>query len=179
MVGNASFVVEAAQSHVAQRYRQPLPDLLCVIDEAGNTPSTVAAGFRRSVGDSTIHRRLLPAEVLRQARPGQAPLLHGTLPPAHLTGRRAWLEDRLASFARGGPDPGVYEVPRDLQAALDYDPTPPLEVLAHLPGYSGPRKGASPSPGTDEEVVETETALRPATLGEMARRREPPMGIER
>ncbi|MFN0029704.1 MAG: type IV secretory system conjugative DNA transfer family protein, partial [Acidimicrobiales bacterium] len=153
---------------VAKRYRQPLPDLLVVIDEAGNTPlrwlpevaSTCAgigvllvtvwqskaqidaiyqaqagpvltnhgskvifagvsdvetleyvsylageeevpqrsanadahlAGFRRSVGDSTIHRRLLPAEVLRQARPGQALLLHGTLPPAHLTGRRAWL----------------------------------------------------------------------------------------
>ena len=198
---------------VAKRYRKPLPDLLCVIDEAGNTPlrwlpevaSTCAgigvllvtvwqskaqidaiyqaqagplltnhgskvvfagvsdvetleyvsylageeevaqrsansdahlAAFRRSVGDSTIHRRLLPAEVLRQTRPGQALLLHGTLPPAHLTGRRAWLDERLASVARGeGPNPDACELPSDLHAALDYDSTPPLSVLEHLPGY--------------------------------------------
>jgi type IV secretion system protein VirD4 len=198
---------------VAKRYREPLPDLLCVIDEAGNTPlrwlpevaSTCAgigvllvtvwqskaqidaiyqaqagplltnhgskvvfagvsdvetleyvsylageeevaqrsanadahlAGFRRSVGDSTIHRRLLPAEVLRQTRPGQALLLHGTLPPAHLTGRRAWLDHRLAALTRGeGPVPVKIDLPIALRKALDFDPTPPIEVLAHLPGY--------------------------------------------
>ena len=138
------------------------------------------AGSRRSVGDSTIHRRLLPAEVLRQARPGQALLLHGTLPPAHLTGRRAWIDDRLASFARGeGPDPDPYEMPRDLWAALDYDPTPPIEVLAHLPGYRGRATKAGQLTAPDDGTAGAEITRRPATLGELARKRDPGMGIER
>ncbi|MGE0138536.1 MAG: type IV secretory system conjugative DNA transfer family protein [Ilumatobacteraceae bacterium] len=197
---------------VAKRYRRPLPDLLCVIDEAGNTPlrwlpevaSTCAgigvllvtvwqskaqidaiyqaqagpvltnhgskvifagvsdvetleyvsylageeeiaqrssnadahlAGYRRGVADSTIHRRLLPAEVLRQAKPGQALLLHGTLPPAHLIGRRAWLDPRLRALAAGdGPKPIEVKSAPELLAALAFDPTPPLDVLKHLPG---------------------------------------------
>ena len=199
---------------VAKRYRKPLPDLLCVIDEAGNTPlrwlpevASTCAGIgvllvtvwqskaqidaiyqaqagpvltnhgskvifagvsdvetleyvsylageeevaqrsssadahllaqRRGVTDSTVHRRLMPAEVLRQARPGQAVLFHGTLPPAHLVGRRSWLDRRLSVIASGdGEKPAKAKAPADLLAALLFDPTPPMEVLGHLPAYT-------------------------------------------
>ena len=230
---------------VAKRYRQPLPDLLCVIDEAGNTPlrwlpevaSTCAgigvllvtvwqskaqidaiyqaqagpvltnhgskvifagvsdvetleyvsylageeevaqrssnadahlAGYRRSVGDSTIHRRLLPAEVLRQARPGQALLLHGTLPPAHLTGRRAWLDERLVAVSRGGPKRDKIAIPDALRSALDYDPTPPADVLAHLPSYKG-KVAASPENSRGGDEPETDIARQPLNRAEHER----------
>ncbi|MCC6434876.1 MAG: TraM recognition domain-containing protein, partial [Acidimicrobiales bacterium] len=237
---------------VAKRYRRPLPDLLCVIDEAGNTPlrwlpevaSTCAgigvllvtvwqskaqidaiyqaqagpvltnhgskvifagvsdvetleyvsylageeeiaqrssnadanlAGYRRGVADSTIHRRLLPAEVLRQAKPGQALLLHGTLPPAHLIGRRAWLDPRLRALATGeGPKPVKAEVAPDLVAALAFDPTPPIDVLQHLPGYS--RADAGSESGADRNEPGTDMLpTPPRQLAPQKRRR----GVER
>ena len=195
---------------VANRYRRPLPGLLCVIDEAGNTPlrwmpevaSTCSGvgvqlvtvwqskaqveaiyqnqtdplltnhatkiffagasdvetlryvtylggeeevqqrsanadahlgGHRRGVGDSTIHRPLLPPEVLRQAAPGNAILFHGSVPPAHIQGRHAPDDMRLRALSEGnGPKPATAQADDDLIAALNFDPTPPLEVLKHL-----------------------------------------------
>lgn len=195
---------------VANRYRKPLPGLLCVIDEAGNTPlrwlpevaSTCSGigvqlvtawqskaqidatyqaqsgpmltnhatkvffagasdvetlryvtflggeeevqqrtanadahlgGYRRGVGDSTIHRPLLPAEVLRQAEPGNAILFHQTLPPAHIEGRFVGTDDRLAALSSGrAPAPTAHVPDLEMQRALAFDPTPPLEVLKHL-----------------------------------------------
>lgn len=90
-------------------------------------------GHRRGVGDSTIHRPLLPAEILRQAEPSHALLLHGTLPPAHIRGRWTGDHPRLVAMAEGAaaePEPAA--VPKKLQAALSFDPTPPIEVLEHL-----------------------------------------------
>ena len=195
---------------VANRYRKPLPGLLCVIDEAGNTPlrwlpevaSTCSGigvqlvtawqskaqidatyqaqsgpmltnhatkiffagasdvetlryitflggeeevqqrtanadahlgGYRRGVGDSTIHRPLLPAEVLRQAEPGNAILFHQTLPPAHIEGRFVGTDDRLTALSSGRApalDPCVADLA--MQRALSFDSTPPIEVLEHL-----------------------------------------------
>ncbi len=195
---------------IANRLAGPIPDLLCVLDEAGNTPlrwlpevaSTCsgigvqlvtawqskaqidaiyqsqagpmltnhatklifagvsdietlqyvtylggdeevaqrsanadahAGGHRRGVGDSTVHRPLLPAEVLRQARPGHALLIHGTLPPAHVQGRHAGSDKRLAQLAAGKvPAPGRGAPSEALEEALNADPTPPLDVLEHL-----------------------------------------------
>lgn len=195
---------------VANRYRKPLPGLLCVIDEAGNTPlrwlpevaSTCSGigvqlvtawqskaqidatyqaqsgpmltnhatkiffagasdvetlryvtflggeeevqqrsanadahmgGYRRGVGDSTIHRPLLPAEVLRQAEPGNAILFHQTLPPAHIEGRYVGSDERLSALSTGKAErPPEAAEDGAMLKALAFDPTPPLEVLEHL-----------------------------------------------
>ena len=195
---------------VANRYRKALPGLLCVIDEAGNTPlrwlpevaSTCSGigvqlvtawqskaqidatyqaqsgpmltnhatkiffagasdvetlryvtflggeeevqqrtanadahlgGHRRGVGDSTIHRPLLPGEVLRQAEPGNAILFHQTLPPAHIEGRYVGSDARLSALSAGRAEAPDRRVADDaMRTALAFDPTPPVEVLEHL-----------------------------------------------
>lgn len=50
---------------------------------------------RRSVSESVQREALTPFHLLRQVRPGEAVLIHGTLPPAHLQGRRYWEEPDL------------------------------------------------------------------------------------
>ncbi|MGH9025352.1 MAG: type IV secretory system conjugative DNA transfer family protein, partial [Acidimicrobiia bacterium] len=54
---------------------------------------------RRSLSDSTHPTRLLPVHVLRQAAPGGALLVHGTLPPAHLHARPYYRDRKLAARA--------------------------------------------------------------------------------
>ena len=51
---------------------------------------------RRSVSESTHREALTPFHLLRQVRPGEAVLIHGTLPPAHLQARRYWTEPEPA-----------------------------------------------------------------------------------
>lgn len=86
-------------------------------------------GHRRGIGDSTIHRPLLPAEVLRQTVPGHAILFHATLPPAHIQGRWTGDDCRLARLASAEePLPGL-TVDERLKAILGHDTVPPLEVL--------------------------------------------------
>jgi type IV secretion system protein VirD4 len=50
---------------------------------------------RRSVSESVHREALTPFHLLRQVRPGEAVLIHGTLPPAHLTARQYWSEPDL------------------------------------------------------------------------------------
>ena len=53
----------------------------------------VAGGSgRRSISESVHREALTPFHLLRQVRPGEAVLIHGTLPPAHLRARRYWEE---------------------------------------------------------------------------------------
>lgn len=52
----------------------------------------VGGGTRRSISESTHREALTPFHLLRQVRPGEAVLIHGTLPPAHLRARRWWEE---------------------------------------------------------------------------------------
>jgi type IV secretion system protein VirD4 len=61
------------------------------------------AGARRSVSDSVHSTRLVPAHVLRQVRPGEALLIHGTLPPAHLHARPYYRERHLRTPAHHTP----------------------------------------------------------------------------
>lgn len=53
---------------------------------------------RRSVSESTQREELAPAHTIREMIPGQAVLLHGTLPPIHLDAIRWWNEPQLASI---------------------------------------------------------------------------------
>jgi len=62
----------------------------------------LAAGRRRSITHTTQPEPLVPTHVLRQVRPGEALLIHATLPPAHLRARPYYREPRLA--ARAQPD---------------------------------------------------------------------------
>ncbi|MCU1394872.1 MAG: Type secretory pathway VirD4 protein-like protein [Ilumatobacteraceae bacterium] len=56
---------------------------------------------RRSVSESVQREALTPFHLLRQVRPGEAVLIHGTLPPAHLQARQYWTEPDLARLAAG------------------------------------------------------------------------------
>jgi type IV secretion system protein VirD4 len=74
------------------------------------TSHTSGEAGRASVTASTTWRRLVPAEALRQLKPGRAVLLYGHLPPARLR-LRAWFRDRhlrtLATDIPGGQQAGV------------------------------------------------------------------------
>ncbi len=56
---------------------------------------------RRSLSQSTTRAELLPMALLRQVRPGEALLIHNTLPPAHLIGRY-WFKDRALYLTATG-----------------------------------------------------------------------------
>jgi type IV secretion system protein VirD4 len=56
---------------------------------------------RRSVSESVHREALTPFHLLRQVRPGEAVLIHGTLPPAHLQARQYWSEPGLLVRTRG------------------------------------------------------------------------------
>lgn len=58
---------------------------------------------RRSISEAVHSTRLVPAHVLRQVRPGQALLVHGTLPPAHLRARPYYRDRRLRRLAKLAP----------------------------------------------------------------------------
>ncbi|MGI8777712.1 MAG: type IV secretory system conjugative DNA transfer family protein [Acidimicrobiales bacterium] len=53
---------------------------------------------RRSINESATRLRLIPGDILRQAPPGEALLIHGTLPPAHLKGRFYYAEKKLRAL---------------------------------------------------------------------------------
>jgi type IV secretion system protein VirD4 len=64
----------------------------------------VGGGGRRSVSESAGRTELMPMALLRQVRPGEALLLHNTLPPAHLVGRY-FFRDRHLSYEATGTRP--------------------------------------------------------------------------
>ncbi|MCM3886824.1 type IV secretory system conjugative DNA transfer family protein [Frankia sp. R82] len=62
-------------------------------------------GGRQGVSDAPTRLELLPAHLLRQVAPGQALLLHHTLPPVHLYGRYWFRDPVLRALANGEPPP--------------------------------------------------------------------------
>ena len=138
------------------------------------TADTHWQGNRRSMAASTTRAKLLPADILRQVPPGSALLLHGTLPPAHLVGRRPWEERRLGALARGdaaAPPPAV--LGEAMAAALEADVTVPGYVLAHMAqvtNRSRPVSAEPPGESDDDDPADdaratsaTVPALRPPT----------------
>ena len=88
---------------------------------------------------------------------------------AFLTGRRVWLDERLTALGRGGPKRDKVAIPDALRNALDYDPTPPIEVLAHLLPYDGEAAvSVAPAKSTDDDPV-AEVSLAPRASREPAR----------
>lgn len=63
-----------------------------------------AGDQRRSLQLSTTREPLVPPHMARQMPPGDALLIHGTLPPAHIRAKPWWDDRRLAP--RGQLDPG-------------------------------------------------------------------------
>jgi hypothetical protein len=90
---------------------------------------------RRSISETLQREELAPVSAIRQMFPGQAVLIHGTLPPVHLDAIRWWQEKALADL-----------VPIDDNG----DPVPP-KILSTCPLTD------QPAPDTDEEVVDQRT----------------------
>jgi len=72
-------------------------------EEIRQLSSTAGQEGRASTTESTTYRSIAPAHVLRQARPGSAVLIYGSLPPAQVQ-LRPWFADRhLTRLARRTP----------------------------------------------------------------------------
>lgn len=68
-----------------------------------DVPQLLAGGnhpHRMSVTEATQRDEFAPANALRQMYPGQAVLLHGTLPPIHVEGVRWWEEPQLRGLVK-------------------------------------------------------------------------------
>lgn len=76
---------------------------------------------RRSLQESLITTGLIPAHVLREQQPGSALLIHGTIPPAHLTVRSQFSEPDLLRRAS-------MPVPRHHQPSTPRAPQPATGV---------------------------------------------------
>ena len=59
---------------------------------------------RRSISESVQREALTPFHLLRQVRPGEAVLIHATLPPAHLQARQYWTDPVLSKLVPAGGD---------------------------------------------------------------------------
>ncbi|MGH9269931.1 MAG: type IV secretory system conjugative DNA transfer family protein [Ilumatobacteraceae bacterium] len=100
-------------------------------------------GGRRSVSRSEQRVDFAPANTVREMEPGQAVLLHGTLPPIHLEAVRWWNERQLAAL-----------VPLDNAGK----PAPPAELATCPLGLGEPTEH---SPLVDEATLESTLAELP------------------
>jgi type IV secretion system protein VirD4 len=101
-----------------------------------DVPALIGGGrHRRSVSETVQRDEFAPANTLRQMYPGEAVLLHGTLPPVHLDAVRWWRERDLRGL-----------VPLD----DDGNPTPPDDLAT--------------CPLTNIEATDPQPVVDPATL---------------
>ena len=122
-----------------------------------STTTDIGRGDRRSVAASTARMRFLPGDLMRQISPGSALLLHGTLPPAHLVGRRPWEERRLQILAEGnGAQPEQAQRSQRLTDALATKHQVSPFVLAHMTEMT-----TRPLPPSETRTDEEEAAQKP------------------
>jgi type IV secretion system protein VirD4 len=117
--------------------------------------SAETTGGRRTVSESTQREDLVAPHVVRQMLPGEAVLIHGTLPPVHLRSVRWWEDKTLRAMVPTDdhgkpvrPDtstcPLTDEAPAPGDAGLDraaHD-----DSTRHLPPSSTPRPKSDPPP---------------------------------
>ena len=100
---------------------------------------------RRSISETLQREEFAPANAIRQMFPGEAVLLHGTLPPIHLDAVRWWREPRLASLipdaagalAGGGGPPTCPLALGEPGSSSDADHTTFRQVMLELRGIAG------------------------------------------
>ncbi len=96
---------------------------------------------RRSVSESQQREEFAPANALRQMFPGEAVLLHGTLPPIHLDAIRWWDEPKLKHLFPGRPD-ATSDTPScpltDIAAPAGEDPIDRSTIVAALESLPKP-----------------------------------------
>jgi type IV secretion system protein VirD4 len=113
---------------------------------------------RRSISQTVQREEFAPANTLRQMYPGEAVLLHGTLPPIHLDAVRWWKEKELQRLVPldtdGNPRPpgDLATCPLTDQKAGEphpaVDPTTLKAAIAQLPDPVTPRTSGSASNGS-------------------------------
>lgn len=134
--------------------------------------SADVAGGRRTVSGSESREDLAPAHVVRQMRPGDALMLHGTLPPAHVRAVRWHAEPFLASLVptdeHGWPRPpqltatcplsGAAAGPL-MELASPVEDATLLDALTHLPRRQ--RGGPGPVPADPASGDQADHGDRP------------------
>lgn len=102
------------------------------LTKSRDTPQLFASGGsgRASVSETEQSEEFAPANAIRQMYPGEAVLLHGTLPPIHLAAVRWWAEPSLASKVKLD-DKGNPTAPQNLRTCplSDESPTSADEIL--------------------------------------------------
>ena len=92
-----------------------------------------AGAHKGSINHTTSRVAIAPANVMRQIEPGQALLIHGTLPPAHIT-VTPWYEDKELLARSNSTTPEAVDlaelptptIPVDPADAAAPQPVPPL-----------------------------------------------------
>lgn len=84
---------------------------------------------RRSISETLQREEFAPANAVREMFPGEAVLLHGTLPPIHLDAVRWWKEPRLSELMPTGAHlpPGATTEVRTCPLAIDSSSAPTIE----------------------------------------------------
>ena len=119
-------------------------------------------GGRRSISRGEQRVEFAPANTVREMNPGEAVLIHGTLPPIHLEAVRWWAQKELAALVPldddGHPNPpdDLPTCPLGPEAPAaenpDVDEATLVSTLAELANIgkkksSGPRTRGGPGPG--------------------------------
>jgi type IV secretion system protein VirD4 len=130
---------------------------------------------RRSVSESTQREELAPAHTIREMVPGQAVLLHGTLPPIHLDAIRWWTEPGLAAMipadASGKPVPadgGTCPLTDQKVAKETAGPVDVSTIESTRRQLPKPEKRPANEPESTEQVGQT--VGRPRSNGDSDRR---------
>lgn len=93
--------------------------------ETRSRSNDLHGGGRGSLQLSTVRAPLAPAHALRQMVPGDALLIHGTLPPAHIRTRPYYREPGLSERSQlPVPDEAVTNKPKNQQEETDDRPVP-------------------------------------------------------
>jgi type IV secretion system protein VirD4 len=138
-----------------------------------DVPTLLGNGAQRRTVSQTIQREeFAPANTVRQMYPGEAVLLHGTLPPIHLDAVRWWTEKELRELiplgTAGSPTPPsdlatcplANEPARDVKPAVD-----PATLRAALTQLPAPRDATSAPTGTGRGEAAGHAGDPPAKRG--------------